>query len=218
MTLASLRQGLFTALCLASASSFAGQDDQLIERLGDRLFDRGSAPSYSIPVGDDMRLLVAQSFKTYPVDGDDWPSVMGSLRSSPLDVHGSIAYGLTRAGWKWTYQALEQGGLCKIHRFDLALNLVVVLPELVRSRLSPDEMELWKEYADGVARHERIHAQDALDLGVRLLKAVAEMPGASSCLDLQQLVDAMHAREMQWFEGRAAYVDAQRMGFPARFR
>lgn len=212
------RQGLFTALCLASASSFAGQDDQLIERLGDRLLDRGSAPGYTIPVGDDARLLVAQSFKTYPVVGDDWPSVMGSLRSSPLDVHGSIAYGLTRAGWKWNYQVLDQGGLCKIHRFDLALDLVVVLPELVRSRLSPDEMELWKEYADGVARHERIHAQDALDLGVRLLKAVAEMPGASSCSGLQQLVDASHAREMQWFEGRAAYVDAQRMGFPARFR
>ncbi|KJS23027.1 MAG: hypothetical protein VR76_14865 [Pseudomonas sp. BRH_c35] len=212
------RQVALAAFCLFSASLSAGQDDQLIEQLGDRLLDRGSASGYSVPVGDGMRLLVTQSFKTYPVSGYSWTSVMASLRRSPLDVHGSIAYGLTRAGWKWTYQVLEQDRLCAIHGFDLALDLVVVLPELVRSRLAPEEMALWKEYADGVAQHERIHAQDALDVGVRLLKTLAEMPGAASCSDLQKQVEGVHAREMEWFQARAAEVDAQRMGFPARFR
>lgn len=212
------RQVALAALCLFSGLLSAGQDDQLIEQLGERLLDRGSAPAYSIPVGDEMRLLVSQSFKTYPVSGDSWTAVMASLRRSPLDVHGSIAYGLTQAGWKWTYKVLEQDSLCTIHEFDLALDLVVVLPELVRSRLVPEEMALWKEYADGVAQHERIHAQDALDVGVRLLKTLAEMPGAGSCSVLQELVESIHAREMAWFQARANEVDALRMGFPARFR
>jgi len=212
------RQVALAALCLFSVSSSAGQADQLIEQLGDLLLDRGGVPAYSIPVGDGMQLLVTQSFKTYPVSGDSWTAVMASLRQSPLDVHGSIAYGLTRAGWKWTYQVLEQDRLCTIRGFDLALDLVVVLPELVRSRLGPEEMALWREYADGVAQHERIHAQDALDVGVRLLKTLAEMPGAPSCGDLQRQVEDVHSREMEWFQARATEVDAQRMGFPARFR
>ena len=57
-----------------------------------------------------------------------------------------------------------------------------------------------------------------LDVGVRLLKTLAEMPGAASCSDLQKQVEGVHAREMEWFQARATEVDVQRMGFPARFR
>ncbi|WAT32289.1 DUF922 domain-containing protein [Pseudomonas sp. GXZC] len=169
-------------------------------------------------VGDRGELTIKQSFKTYPVSGSSWQEVMRSLSTSPLDVKGETAYGITNSTWDWRYDVVSDESSCWPSHFSLTVEVVVIVPELVGASLREGEMNLWRQYANGVATHERIHAQDALDLSMRVVNKVVALPPLRSCSEVESEIRTIYQDERVWYEQRAAFVDSQALGFPRDFR
>ena len=203
--------GLLAGLFLLSVPAGVWADEVV-------LIDRGTVPTSQVQVGDRAELTIKQSFKTYPVSGSSWQEVMRSLATSPLDVKGEKAYGITNATWDWRYEVVSDEASCWPSRFSLTVEVVVIVPELVGSTLREGEMSLWRQYANGVATHERIHAQDALDLSMRVVNKVVGLPPLSSCSEVESMIKTIYQDERAWYEQRAAFVDSQALGFPRDFR
>lgn len=211
MTSGATKRGLLAGLFLLSNAAAAKADDM-------ELIDKATVSTSVVQVGDRAELIVKQSFKTYPVSGGSWGEVMRSLASSPLDVKGEKAYGITNSTWDWRYEVVTDDTSCWPSRFSLTVEIVVILPELVGSTLKEGEMSLWRQYADGVATHERIHAQDALDLSMRVVNKVVGLAPQNNCSEIESLILAFYEGERAWYEQRAAYVDSQALGFSRDFR
>lgn len=211
MRISGNKRGLLAGLFLLLApAAWAGQ--------GVALIDRGAVPTSQVSIGDRGDLTIKQSFKTYPISGGSWQEVMQSLSTSPLDVKGEKAYGVTNATWDWRYEVVSDETSCWPSRFSLTVDIVVIVPELVGATLIEGEMSLWRQYANGVAAHERIHAQDALDLSMRVVNKVVGLPPLKSCEEVESMIRTIYQAERDWYEKRAAFVDARALGFPRDFR
>jgi predicted secreted Zn-dependent protease len=200
-----------TAPVSIGASSF-------VDGLGDRLESRGQPTAFEIPVGKGISVRVRQRFMSYLVSGNSYHEVQRSLLKSPLQTAKGLAFGITQSEIRGTYTLGYTAYSCEFSSVRLDLDLVIVIPELRNSFLTKGEMAHWIEYADGVMAHEKIHAQDYIDSTVRIASKVANLGELDACSAAEQMYEQIVADEVAWQNARAKYVDALKLGMPARFK
>nr|WP_019364713.1 DUF922 domain-containing protein [Pseudomonas luteola] len=168
-----------------------------------------------VRVRPNIVLTVKQTYATYPVLGQTWQEILSSLQQTPLHVHGSKAYGETQWSWDGDYQLNNADGSCSLAGYNLTLDLTMTIPELRTAGLSEGELAFWRDYANGIASHEQVHAKDAMNAAVGWLEQIATLGAFTNCQGLTDAFNGIQAQSLEALRQRAAYVDAHSLGFPS---
>ena len=122
--------------------------------------------------------------ETYDVRGSTYAELIASMRRNAPFVErtGQRHYGVTEVGFSpsWTFQPLSRG--CELVSARVDLRLTMVLPRWVgRETADPALFARWTRLRDDIERHERLHADVALDYHRRLLDALDRPRTEATC-------------------------------------
>jgi len=121
----------------------------------------------------------AEQVKTYGVSGQSGEQLYRSIGENGPVIGGgrrTIAHTTFRLTWRRDYQ--ERGGDCVLASARPKLIITYTLPK-PRGGLPPGVATSWKRFADGLARHERVHGQYIIEM-VRAIEAVSTGISASN--------------------------------------
>jgi len=146
----------------------------------------------------------AEQVKTYGVSGQSGAELYQSIGENGPVISGdrrAIAHTTFQLTWRRDYQ--QRGAGCVLASAKPKLIITYTLPK-PRGGLPPGVATSWKQFADGLAQHERVHGQYIIEM-VRDIEAVstglqaANDPGckkvrATLQSHLKRLSDAQRAR------------------------
>ncbi|MFK4135721.1 DUF922 domain-containing protein [Pseudomonas luteola] len=106
-------------------------------------------------------------------------------------------------------------GNCSLAGYNLTLDVTMTIPELRTAGLSEGELALWRDYANGIASHEQVHAKDAMNAAVGWLEQIATLGAFTNCQGLTDAFNGIQAQSLEALRQRSAYVDAHSLGLPS---
>ncbi|OGW35055.1 MAG: hypothetical protein A2010_18265 [Nitrospirae bacterium GWD2_57_9] len=110
---------------------------------------------------------------------------------------------------KWDYAYNRSSHACFADNFRVTMNVVFRLPRWTCPEpVSQALVDKWTPYITNLVEHENGHRDLALTAAHDLTRAVAEMPPARTCSDLDAAVDAMSREWMKKLDEDQALFDA----------
>lgn len=113
-----------------------------------------------------------EQVKTYPVSGQSGPELYQSIGENGPVISGdrrAIAHTTFKLTWRRDYQ--ERDGGCVLASAKPKLIITYTLPK-PRGGVPQGVASLWKHFADGLAKHERVHGQFIIEM-VQAIEAVS---------------------------------------------
>lgn len=102
--------------------------------------------------------------------------------------------------WKvtWDYDYNRSAQTCFADSFRLMVDIIVHLPKWVSMGDAPQFLvDKWDSYIANLTLHENGHRDRVLDAATELVQAVAELPPARTCADLDRKVQTLCRVRMQ---------------------
>lgn len=112
------------------------------------------------------------------------------------------------------------GGICRIVRADVTLNVTITLPRWDASRPPTDPYlaVVWDVLSKDIRRHEERHVAIADDHAKRLERGLRRLPPTKGCERLKRKVEETTQAELKKEEADQAGFDrSEQAGFNARF-
>ncbi len=112
--------------------------------------------------------------------------------------------------WKvrWDYDHSSAGNACATDSFRLSMEITYQFPKWVCSGQASQALaERWEKYIRNLTLHEKGHREKALKAAEEITKAVAEMPSASSCAELDRKVQRLCRDRLKQLDEEQAEYD-----------
>jgi len=119
--------------------------------------------------------------------------------------------------WKvtWDYGVKRSPRQCTVDSFTVTVDVVFHLPKWARPGDAPPSLvEKWDNYTEKLIVHEKGHRDRAVDAATELTRAIAELPPASTCSDIDRAVHKLcHARMDRLLEDQETYDEVTKHGY-----
>lgn len=110
---------------------------------------------------------------------------------------------------KWHYGYDRGPQTCSAESFKTSIDITFRFPKWVRDDgASQSLVDKWDCYMKNLVMHENGHRDMAVEAAEELARAVAAMPPASSCSELDRRVRALHKERMQKLNADEKKYDA----------
>ncbi len=143
--------------------------------------------------------VVNEKYEYYEVQGDCEKDLRGQMKKNGCKVNDGKTYdSLTTWHWKLDYGYDRAPQACTADSFKVVLEIVFRYPKWVRTDVASAPLaNKWNTYLKNLIAHENGHRDMAVAAATALSRAVAELPPAESCADLDREVQAMSREQME---------------------
>lgn len=159
---------------------------------------------------------VTESCEYYEVTGQDEKELRDQLTQHGNTWRDGKKYDSVTA-WrvKWDYGYQQAEGTCGVEVFRASLDITFRYPKWVRNDDAPRLLtEKWDSYLQNLVMHEQGHRDLAVEAAADLSRAVAGLPPARSCAELDRQVRRLcHERMKQLNRDSEAYDEGTVHGF-----
>ncbi|MBI1841071.1 MAG: DUF922 domain-containing protein [Verrucomicrobia bacterium] len=128
----------------------------------------------------------------YTVAGSTLPDIEASMRRSRPAQGQTEWQGFTKWNVTWRFTSQTSASGCQPTSFSVQTALTTTLPRWQGSTNATSLTRTnWIRFFQALSRHERGHAQFALDAATELRKRLDEVGEAADCLALRERIDAL---------------------------
>jgi predicted secreted Zn-dependent protease len=111
--------------------------------------------------------------------------------------------------WSWDYGSGYASQACSTDDFSITIEITSRYPKWVRTGEAPQPLvEKWDDYMKNLVMHENGHRDKVVDVGAEFSAAVARLPRALSCADLDRQVRALSNELMAQLNAAQREYDA----------
>ncbi len=142
--------------------------------------------------------LVTEHYEYYDIRGRSEQELRGQMCRNGCEVNGETYDSVTSWRWDLHYGYDRSGGTCAVDSLRVALDIRYRYPRWVRSGEFPQALiDKWDGYMKHLVEHEKGHRDLAVDAASELARAVAVMPPAHTCAELDRTVTELERQRMK---------------------
>ncbi len=168
--------------------------------------------SASRPISRKISLpAVTEKYEYYEVRGDNEKALRCQLDQNGCTWDDGKKYDSVTA-WhvKWDYDHEQTAETCQADSFRATVDITYRYPKWVRGDKAVQPLvSKWENYMQNLAVHEKGHRDLAVEAAAELTRAVAELPPARSCGDIDREVKALCRTYMQKLSADQKTYDAE---------
>jgi predicted secreted Zn-dependent protease len=183
---------IFLFLCAAvSVPALAGDDAIDVARL-----DQGLHPGITNRV---VVPLVTEQYEYYEIKGDNEKELRNQMcRNGCALSNGETFDSVTSWRWRLNYGYDRAPRACAVDSFRVALEIKYRYPKWVRTgAVAQPLIDKWDGYIKNLITHETGHRDLAVEAAAELSRAVAALPPARTCAELDREVRALGHERME---------------------
>jgi len=110
---------------------------------------------------------------------------------------------------KWDYEHERSSQSCSAQAFQATAEITIRYPQWVRTEAAPQELkDKWDGYLANLMEHEKGHRDMVVEAVEDLTRAVAHLPAAPTCAELDRLVRSLCHERMAKLNDEAKEYDA----------
>ena len=199
-------------LCLLlltmAAAAFAGEDRPMVANLA-----KDPVPWKKNIVAPP---LVTEKYDYYEVGGSSEKDLRCEMSQKCIKWNDGKKYdSVTSWKVKWDYGYDRAPQTCSADSFRVTVAITFRYPKWGRPSDAPQQLvDKWDSYMKNLIAHENGHRDMAVEAAADLSRAVAELPTASTCSELDRQVQMMYrARMMKLKEDEVEYDTATNHGY-----
>ncbi len=195
-------------IILAAVTASAGDGKIVIANVGKNL------PLMKKPAA--LPPVVTEKYEYYEVNGNCEKDLQCQMRQKGIPwADGKKYNSTTRWNIKWDYGHISTSHECSPDSFRVIVEITFRYPKWVDTAAAPQSLiDKWNSYMQYLILHENGHRDMAVDAATELVNAVAEMPPAQDCTELdRQLRSLSRARMKQLNKDEREYDTATNHGF-----
>jgi predicted secreted Zn-dependent protease len=204
-----LRITIFCLLLLGMATTaFAGEDRPVVANLA-----KDPVPRKKNIVAPP---LVTEKYDYYEVGGSCEKDLQCEMNQKSIKWNDGKKYdSVTSWKVKWDYGYDRAPRTCSADAFRVTVAITFRLPKWARAGDAPQQLvDKWDSYMKNLLAHENGHRDMAVEAAADLSRAVAELPPALSCDELDRQVQKMcRARMKELKEDEVEYDTATNHGY-----
>jgi len=184
---------------------------------GEKSFDVADAPRLS-PVRtahSTIPPVVTEKYKYYEVCGGCEKELQGELTQKCIRwIDGKKYDSVTNWKLKWDYGHSDASGTCAVDSFTVTVDITFQVPKWVPTDEAPQPLvEKWNSYLEKLMIHEKGHRDRAVEAANELTRAVAALPPARTCSELDREVQILGlAQKNKLLQDQKDYDDATKHG------
>jgi predicted secreted Zn-dependent protease len=187
-----IKQSIFFILLFAvSVTTYGAENGFKVARIEDNL-----RPGLQNKV---PALVVNVKYEYYEIKGNSEKELRSQMCRNGCRVNDGTTYdSVTAWHWKMDYGYDRAPGACSVDSFKVALEIDYRYPQWVHAGDAPQPlMDKWNDYMKHLVTHENGHRDIAVEAAARLSRAVAALPPAQSCAELDREVRALGHKHME---------------------
>jgi predicted secreted Zn-dependent protease len=112
-----------------------------------------------------------------------WPALDSA---SPIKEDGKKFHAHTDTYIDWKYWWTKHSGYCKLNRVETTVKITYILPKLKLSTRNTKVKNIWKKYFPAVVKHEKGHANIAINAAREIEVKLIKMGVYSNCDELSK--------------------------------
>ena len=203
-----MRRTIYFILFMSVAtSSFAGASGIILAKL-----DKDGTSRLSIgPVPP----LVREKYEYYEIRGNSEDQLRSEMRRCGCRWKDGKTYD-SETSWhvKWDYDHDRAPQACSINSFRATVDISSRYPRWVRTGDVPQSLAAkWDNYMKSLVAHENGHRNMVVEAATDLSRAVAELPPAPTCAELDRMVQSLCHERLNKLDAEAkSYDEATRHG------
>ncbi len=174
--------------------------------------DRGV---YAEKNNSSMPPLVTEHYEYYDVSGDNEKALRCDMSKNGCRWNDGKKYdSITTWRIKWHYDYDRGPQTCCAESFTASIDIIFRYPKWVQGDGAPQSLvDKWDSYMKNLVTHENGHRDMAVRAAEELSCAVAALPPASSCAELDRNVRALYSEQMRKLSAdERSYDDATNHG------
>jgi predicted secreted Zn-dependent protease len=184
---------------------------------GERSLDNADARKVShMPWGNStVPPVVTEKYKYYEICGCCEKELQGELNQKCIRWSDGKKYdSVTNWKLKWDYGHSQASGACAVDSFTVTVDITFHVPKWVRTDDAPQPLvEKWNSYLEKLMMHEKGHRDRAVEAANELTRAVAALPPARTCGELDREVQTLGlAQRSKLLQDQKDYDDATKHG------
>jgi predicted secreted Zn-dependent protease len=159
-------------------------------------------------IDDDLRpgiqnkvpaLVVNEKYEYYEIKGNSEKELRSQMCRNGCRVNDGKRYdSVTAWHWRMDYGYDRAPGACSADSFKVALEIDYRYPQWVNTGNAPQPLvDKWNGYLKHLVTHENGHRDLAIEAADELSRAVAALPSARSCAELDREVRALSHEHME---------------------
>lgn len=187
-----IKESIFSLLLVAaSATTFAAEG-----RFDVASIDKDIHPGIQNRV---VAPVVTEKYEYYEIRGNSEKELRGQMcRNGCTFKDGEKYDSVTTWRWKMDYGYDRAPRACTADSFKVALEISYRYPKWVPADGAPQPLvDKWEVYMKNLVTHENGHRDMAVEAATELSRAVAALPPAASCAELDREVRALSRERMQ---------------------
>ena len=187
-------------MILAAAATAYADGTVVVARVGSEPSLR-SKNSFLLPA-------VKEIYEYYEVCGCSEKDLQCDLKQKSCTVSNGKKYdAVTRWKIAWDYDHNREARACHADSFRVNVEVTFRYPKWVpNGDARPELVEKWDAYLNNLIQHENRHRDIVVEAAHELSRAVAELPPAPSCAELDRSVNALsRARMAKLIDDQNAY-------------
>lgn len=143
--------------------------------------------------------LVTEKFAYYEIKGNSEKELRGQMCRNGCAFNDGERYdSVTTWRWKIDYGYDRAPRACIADSFKVALEISYRYPKWVRTGDAPQPLvDKWDGYMKNLITHENGHRDMAVEAAAELSRAVADLPPAASCAELDREMRALSRERME---------------------
>ncbi len=143
--------------------------------------------------------VVNEQYEYYDVRGGDEKTLRCEMSKNGCRWNDGKKYdSVTTWRIKWHYDYDRGPQTCSAESFKATIDIIFRYPKWVRDDGAPQSLvNKWDGYMKNLVMHENVHRDMAVRAAEELSCAVAALPPASSCAELDRNVRALYSEQMR---------------------
>jgi len=129
----------------------------------------------------------------YQVQGNDSASIRNNInRLGPTGKSGKRFHAYTQWNIRWNYRWVESNRQCKINRVEVAVDIDILLPELVADDQQAASLQQgWDRYYQALQKHEHQHRDFGIAAAREMEQKLQTLDGWMDCDELEKTADQL---------------------------
>jgi len=143
--------------------------------------------------------VVNEKYEYYEVCGICEKDLQCDLKQKCITWNDGRKYdSVTNWNLKWNYGHTSESDSCRADTFTVTVDVVYKLPKWTPSQAAPSQLvDKWNNFTKNLMTHEKGHRDLAVAAAQELTRAVAELPPARTCADLDKEIQALSREKMK---------------------
>ncbi len=177
-------------MVIVAVTAFAGED-RIEVASRDKDFSLRVKRVFTLP-------SVTEKYEYYEIRGDSEKEMRSQMRQNgPVWNDGNKYDSVTSWYWKWGYRNDPSSQDCSVDSFRVTLEITFRYPQWLRTDDVPRQLvDKWDGYMKNLIAHEQGHRDLAVEAAADFSRAVAKLPRALSCAELNAEVSALSRERM----------------------